>query len=131
MGEHKYSPTKKLILNIGPGSSGTRSIFLAASQLNITAYHWKQSSANCTVYLAHRNLSSYSLGSLFDIHSMNIMKSEGDIAFWGDTPVPNDWWSLLHGPFRDRIYYVMTDMDDNRWVRTIVDFLLYIFTVMC
>ena len=105
-------PTK-LILNIGPGSSGTRSLYLAATQLNITSFHLGASSINCTSYSHHRDVS---FGPLFNIHSMKIMRSGDEFAFWGDIPVPNNWWSLMHGPFADRILYVMTDMDDNKWV---------------
>ena len=124
----RRKPTKKLILNIGPGSSGTRSLYLAATQLNITAYHLGASSVNCISYSHHRNVS---LGPLFNIHTMEIMNGGGgggggsgsssgydEFAFWGDIPVPNDWWSLMHGPLEDRILYVMTDMDDNKWVWT-------------
>jgi len=41
--------------------------------------------------------------------------SSSHTAFWGDIPAPNYWWNILHR-FSEGILYIMTDIDDNRWL---------------
>ena len=105
------NPSSKLIINIGPGSSGTRSLYLAATQLNITSFHLGASSINCSSYSHHQQVS---FGPLFNIRTMKILSSS-HTAFWGDIPAPNYWWNILHR-FSEGILYIMTDIDDNRWL---------------
>lgn len=103
-----------LILNIGPGSSGTRSLYLAATQLNITSFHLGSSSINCTSFCHHPLVS---FGPEFNINTLKILNSHNEFAFWGDIPVPNYWWNILNRQISSQILYIMTDMDDNKWLK--------------
>lgn len=47
-----YDTKADIILNIGPGSTGTRSLHMAMRQLNVTASHYRMSSSNCECLLA-------------------------------------------------------------------------------
>ena len=112
---HNPEATTKLVMNIGPGTSGTRSLYIAATQLNITSLHSGASSSNCTVYLNHQ---AVNFKPLFDIKTMKIMDmAHVKYAWWGDIPAPNIWWNILHR-FRDRTIFIMTDFDDDSWLES-------------
>jgi hypothetical protein len=103
----------QLVLDVGPGSSGTRTLFLAAAQLNITAYHCNQNSLNCVV----TQRPGTDLVSLFHPSTMKIFDSpEYSLSLWGDNPVSNIWWELFHRFPPPCTELVMTDMDSGRWL---------------
>jgi len=109
--EQQKKSSVKLTLNIGPGSSGTRSLFLAMVQLNITSYHLGFSGLNCTIHLRHKVVN---LHSKFN-RDAAIMETDEQNAFWGDNPVPVYWWSLFH-QYPHNTRFIMTDMQDDNWL---------------
>ena len=111
---HDPEANTKLIMNIGPGTSGTRSLYIAATQLNLTSFHSGTSSLNCSAYNHHEKVN---LDSLFDIETMEIMNTANvQYALWGDIPAPYYWWNILHR-FRERAMFIMTDFDDDLWLK--------------
>lgn len=112
---HNPEATTKLVMNIGPGTSGTRSLYIAATQLNITSFHSGASSSNCTAYLNHQ---AVNFEPLFDVKTMKIMDmAHVKYAWWGDIPAPYFWWNILHR-FRDRTIFIMSDFDDDSWLES-------------
>lgn len=110
---HNKEAKLKLIMNIGPGTSGTRSLFIAATQLNITSFHSGASSLNCSAYYNHEMVN---YESSYDIKTMKIMDNAHiQYALWGDIPAPNFWWNILHR-FQDRTIFIMTDVEDYSWL---------------
>ena len=108
--KERNSKSTKLVLNVGPGSSGTRSLFLAMVQLNFTSYHLGFSGMNCNLYYRHKLLGQY-----FSRDPL-VMTSGLPIAFWGDNPVPNYWWKLYH-EYPEDTQFIMTDIDDYDWLK--------------
>jgi len=113
--QNQRAKKNKLIINIGPGTSGTRSLYIAATQLNFTAFHSGSSSCNCTSY--NRN-DVINFDPLFNISTMEIMnKASSNYILWGDVPAPNHWWRILH-QFHSESIFIMTDVNDEAWFRT-------------
>eukprot|EP01036_Dinobryon_divergens_P022671 gene22671-30952_t len=107
--QHTNVTSVQLVLNVGPGSSGTRSLFLAMIQLNYTAYHLGFSGMNCHLYYRHRVIGKY-----FS-KDPSIFSTEYHRAFWGDNPVPIYWWKLYH-EYPANTLFIMTDMLDDLWL---------------
>lgn len=107
--QHTNLTSVRLVLNVGPGSSGTRSLFLAMIQLNYTAYHLGFSGMNCHLYYRHSVIGKY-----FS-KSPSIFSTEYHQAFWGDNPVPIYWWKLYH-EHPSNTLFIMTDMLDDLWL---------------
>jgi hypothetical protein len=110
----RSSTATKLILNIGPGSSGTRSLFLAMVQLNLTSYHLGFSGANCTIYNRHEFVN---LGKYFTRNPSIMEREDVKTAFWGDNPVPAYWWKFYHQYKISNTLMIMTDMNDDSWLK--------------
>lgn len=93
---------KELVLGIGPGSSGTRSTFMAMALLDFAAQHYKVRYVprGC----AWRQRVPTKRPDPID---------DRDTMYWGDTPVfyawPNLWRRLPNARF------LMTDVDADRW----------------
>lgn len=68
-------PTKaQIVLNVGAGSSGTKSLYLAMQMLNVTASHYRLFSQNCS--------------SLYRDHSRSVFQGkpltyDPNMVFWG------------------------------------------------
>ena len=99
----------QLVLNVGPGSSGTRSLFLAMVQLNYTSYHLGFSGMNCNIHYRHKVIGTYFF------KSPSIFSTEYNKAFWGDNPVPIYWWKLYH-EYPANTLFIMTDMENDLWL---------------
>jgi hypothetical protein len=93
-----YSPQahchNSLVINASPGSSGTRSLFLAMLALNVTSAHYYRRSFNCT----------YGLTPLVPYDK---------VVFWGDTPFAHLWWYFQQACPSSR--YVLTIIDPAKW----------------
>lgn len=81
---------------VGPGSSGTRSLFLAAMALNITSVHYVLCFANCT----------YDYNSCYKIPNIQLQL---------DLPIPNVWWKYLER--LPNAKFIMTDIDSITWLK--------------
>lgn len=76
---------KSAIVGIGPGSSGTRSLFISMVFLDISGIHFKKTFQNCSWGHARATPSANSF-------------QKSQFEFWADTPVPATWTQLLDMP---------------------------------
>ena len=101
--------TERLILDAGPGTTGTRTLHLVMSQLNITARHYKKNVMNCSFAGNHE------VNEIDSDMRVLLRHDAGPVVYWGDTPVPERWWHLLKMYPRTRI--IMTDVrNDSTWL---------------
>ena len=71
---HNPEATTKLVMNIGPGTSGTRSLYIAATQLNITP--------PCIFYVRHvHNFHCLNIEKWFKVYRL-VVKIDGTIRTW-------------------------------------------------
>lgn len=94
--------TKEIVFGIGPGSSGTRSTFMAMMLLRISGQHFKQHwvAETCT----QRSQ---------DVKAKPDAIEDRDTRYWGDTPVPFTWPRLWNRAPNAK--FLMTDVDADRW----------------
>lgn len=74
---------KTAIIGVGPGSTGTRSLFVAMAFLGIPSVHYKTTFQPCAW------------------NETNVIQDadsfvKSPFSFWADTPVPQIWVDLLH-----------------------------------
>jgi hypothetical protein len=88
-----------LVVNAAPGSSGTRSFFLATALMNVPSAHYRvTATGNCS-------LGSAKTGSF--------MKAT---QVYGDTPYSNKWWSIIHAcPMTKTVF---TLVNSSKWYET-------------
>jgi len=91
-------PTKqrpRLVLGVGPGSTGTRSLFVALTFLNIASVHFNVKFANCRIVRESRP--TMELSRFVDKVSKTLDDDDhgSKWLFWTDTPVWWAWPSLL------------------------------------
>lgn len=97
-----FHTDRPVVLGIGPGSSGTRSLFYALAMLNMTGQHFGQSFDGCQMV--------HNATALEDPHIMS------RVEVWLDTPVPQKWTSLMH--FAPAARYIFTDTNSSKWWKT-------------
>eukprot|EP01034_Spumella_vulgaris_P024093 gene24093-30396_t len=111
----RHSSNATIILNIGPGSSGTRSLFTAIRQLNITARHYQDLSLGCRLYRITSNLKHPYLSPLvFSDDFSPLLDPQHQRVFWGDIPVPEMWWYILQA-YPQQTQFIMTDINATKW----------------
>lgn len=98
----KGHSSKEIIFGIGPGSSGTRSTFMAMMLLNISGQHFKQHwvAEDCE----QKNRPFNEVPDAIDDESTR---------YWGDSPVPFSWPLLWRRAPNAK--FLMTDVDPDRW----------------
>ena len=97
---------QRKIFGIGPGSSGTRSLFYALAMLNVTGLHFGSHFSGCSF--------NHDIRPDAAARDPNMILRREDVDFWGDTPVPSMWPQLLHRAPNYRV--IMTDLDSDRWL---------------
>ncbi|KAJ8613399.1 hypothetical protein CTAYLR_002243 [Chrysophaeum taylorii] len=100
----KAPSSKPAIIGIGPGSSGTRSLFVALAFLDVPGLHFKKTYDNC------------SFGRFGAATPTVDAFVKSKFKFWADTPVPTQWTQLL---FRlPNAKFVLTSLyDASAWRR--------------
>ena len=92
--QSEYPCQNPLVINASPGSSGTRSLFLAALALNVSASHYFRRGFNCS-------------------YGMIPLVSHDKVTFWGDTPFSHLWWYFLQVCPSSR--FIVTIIDPHKW----------------
>lgn len=90
---------KPMVLGIGPGSSGTRSTFMAFALLRLSGQHYRVRFDSQSCRWLQRG--------------WNDAVDDDNVMYWGDTPVSYDWptlWSRL-----PNARFLMTDSDADKW----------------
>ncbi len=107
----QFDSEAQIVLNIGPGSTGTRSLFMAARQLNITSRHYTMYSSNCGMSSEKFHFKEFG----DDLQPLQLKETKR--VFWGDIPVSERWWHLL-AQYPSQIKFIMTDVDSDKWLRS-------------
>lgn len=98
---------QKLFLCVGPGSSGTRSLFIACAILGIGGGHYDYVYRPDQCAIKHRGVFK-NMSSMIDL-----AKVDTDLVFWGDTPVPWQWPAVRRRTPNAK--YIMTDLNATLW----------------
>jgi len=99
-----------VVLGIGPGSMGTRSLFAAMTFLNITAAHFGLRYHECA--MSHRHMPLAKEPFLREIEAARSGEwRDAPTTFWSDSPVSWLWPAVLGKlPSSERAKVVMTDL---------------------
>ncbi len=106
--QYKNLRKTQIVLNIAPGSTGTKSMFVAMGMLNITSRHYSAISVNCSKTYINQERKFF-LDRLEPLADENL-----DHIWWGDIPVSEDWW-YAYAQYPEETRFVMTDMDYDKW----------------
>jgi hypothetical protein len=88
-----------LVINAAPGSSGTRSFFLATALMNLPSAHYRvTATGNCSIGSANTGA---------------FMKH---IEVYGDTPYSNKWWSIINTCPQTKTIFTL--VNSSKWFDT-------------